>query len=467
MKRFFLGTFLVLFTLTLINAQEYKKQLKNANKTLSKYYLDPASNKADLPTAVAIIDQVFSADDAKADPEAWITKGQIFNEIAKGEMNKKVLDSSYMLGSPNAGLIGLEAFEKAISLATKKSHTKDALEGLRFNEDYTNNIAITFFQAQDYDNAYTNFAGTLKAHNVLKTNKTASRIDDPIIKSDQIFYSAVSAYFGKNKDAATPLFEELYNAGKAQPLVYEALFTVNADKDIDKAMKILEAGRMANPEDNGLLFAEINYYLKAGKLEVLTDKLKAAIAKEPDNVSVYNTLGNVYDQLNQKERANPSSYKILKEGPQGGCYYENENGNKVYVERANCKGLKDVQHNPKAEEYFDLAFSYFEQVLAKDPKNFDAVYSQGALYYNKAASMTAKLNELSNDYSSAGTKKYNTIKAEMDNIFKEALPYFLKAEQADPKDQNTMIALKEIYAREGELEKSALYKEKLEALNSK
>ena len=429
MKRFFLGTFLVLFTLTLINAQEYKKQLKNANKTLSKYYLDPASNKADLPTAVAIIDQVFSADDAKADPEAWITKGQIFNEIAKGEMNKKVLDSSYMLGSPNAGLIGLEAFEKAISLATKKSHTKDALEGLRFNEDYTNNIAITFFQAQDYDNAYTNFAGTLKAHNVLKSNKTASRIDDPIIKSDQIFYSAVSAYFGKNKDAATPLFEELYNAGKAQPLVYEALFTVNADKDIDKAMKILEAGRMANPEDNGLLFAEINYYLKAGKLEVLTDKLKAAIAKEPDNVSVYNTLGNVYDQLNQKERT--------------------------------------ANNMEKAEEYFKLAFGYFEQVLAKDPKNFDAVYSQGALYYNKAASMTAKLNELSNDYSSAGTKKYNTIKAEMDNIFKEALPYFLKAEQADPKDQNTMIALKEIYAREGELEKSALYKEKLEALNSK
>ncbi len=427
MKRFFLGTLLVLFTLTLINAQEYKKQLKNANKTLSKYYLDPVANTADLATAIATIDQVFSADDAKADPEAWITRGQIFNEIAKAEMNKKVLDPAYVLGTPNAGLSGLEAFEKAISIAAKKSHTKDALEGMRFNEDYTNNIAITFFQAQDYDNAYTNFAGTLKAHNILKSNKMASRIDDPVVKNDQLFYTGVAAYFGKNKDAAIPLFEELYNAGKAQPLVYEALFTSNADKDIDKAMKILEAGRAANPDDNGLLFAEINYYLKAGKLEVLTDKLKAAIAKEPDNVSVYNTLGNVYDQLNQKERA--------------------------------------ANNIEKAEEYFKLAFSYFEQALAKDPKNFDAVYSQGALYYNKAASMTAKLNELSNDYSSAGTKKYNAIKAEMDGIFKQALPYFLKAEQADPKDQNTMIALKEIYAREGDLEKSAIYKEKLEALN--
>lgn len=32
--------------------------------------------------------------------------------------------------------------------------------------------------------------------------------------------------------------------------------------------------------------------------------------------------------------------------------------------------------------------------------------------------MTAKLNELSNDFSSAGTKKYNAIKAEMDAEFK-------------------------------------------------
>ena len=87
MKRFFLGTLLVLFTISLTNAQEYKKQLKNANKTLSKYFIDPVAFKADLTTAIASIDQIFSAADASADPEAWLTKGQIFNEIAKAEMN--------------------------------------------------------------------------------------------------------------------------------------------------------------------------------------------------------------------------------------------------------------------------------------------------------------------------------------------------------------------------------------------
>ena len=83
MKQFFLSTIILLAAFSMVNAQEYKKQLKNANKTLSKYYLDPVANKAELSTALASIDAIFAADDAKADPEAWITKGQIFNEIAK------------------------------------------------------------------------------------------------------------------------------------------------------------------------------------------------------------------------------------------------------------------------------------------------------------------------------------------------------------------------------------------------
>ena len=80
--------------------------------------------------------------------------------------------------------------------------------------------------------------------------------------------------------------------------------------------------------------------------------------------------------------------------------------------------------------------------------------------------MTSMLNELGNDYSSAGTKKYNAIKAEMDGLFGEALPFFLKAEELDPKDMNTMIALKEIYARQGLLDKSKEYKTKMESLGN-
>ena len=100
----------------------------------------------------------------------------------------------------------------------------------------------------------------------------------------------------------------------------------------------------------------------------------------------------------------------------------------------------------------------------KDPTNFDAVYSQGALYYNKAATYTERINELANDFSAEGTKKYDALKAEMDALFEEALPFFLKAEEMNSKDLNTLIALREINARVNNMEKVTEYKNKIDAL---
>ena len=52
----------------------------------------------------------------------------------------------------------------------------------------------------------------------------------------------------------------------------------------------------------------------------------------------------------------------------------------------------------------------------------------------------------------------------MDGLFEQALPYFQKAETRDGNDMNTLIALKEIYARLNDLEKSNGYKARIEAL---
>lgn len=427
MKNVWFLTLILAFSFQSLSAQEYKKQLKNANKTLGKYYLEPAENMAALNEALSTISDVFTTPEAQADADAWNTKGQIFNEIASAEMIKYDMDSkmggSYKLATPDAGLQAMAAFKKAIETSIKKSQVKDALEGLKQTENHTNNIGIVFFQMQDWPQAYKNLNASYEIHKLLKNNETPSRLNSEDVLKDHLFYTAVAAYYGENSAEAEELFSMLYTMGSTESLVFEGLFTLTVEKDETKAMEILEAGRKANPDDSGLLFAEINYYLKAGKLQVLTNKLKAAIAKEPDNVSVYTTLGNVYDQLNQQER--------------------------------------QAGNDDQADMYFNEAFSYFNQALEKDESNFDATYSLGALYYNKAAGMTSKLNELSNDFSSAGTKKYNALKAEMDGYFQKALPFFQKAEQIDPSDLNTMIALREIYARSGELDKAEEYKKKI------
>ena len=52
----------------------------------------------------------------------------------------------------------------------------------------------------------------------------------------------------------------------------------------------------------------------------------------------------------------------------------------------------------------------------------------------------------------------------MAGLFSQALPYFLKADSIDGTDRNTIIALKEIFARQDNFEKSNMYRDKLDSL---
>ncbi|MBK8620439.1 MAG: hypothetical protein IPN79_01425 [Saprospiraceae bacterium] len=425
MRIFFVFIMALSFMLPL-TGQDAKKSLKTATKNVSKYFLDPAANPGLLDEAVTALESSFSAPEVNADPEAWNLKGQTYNEISLAEINTRIIDPNYKFKKVDASLKAMESFQKGMELALKKYHTKDALNGIVECENNLNNTGIFLFQEQNYNDAYKFFDATLKAKDILNSNGEKSRLDDVAIYGEQVFYTGVCGYYGDNPELSIPHFEKLFTKGNAQPLVYVGLFSLTVDKDEAKAFTYLDAGRKIYPDDNEILFAEINYYIKVNKYEQLVAKLKQAIAKEPDNLSVYNALGNVYDQLNQNER--------------------------------------NAGNTEKAEEFFGLAFENYGKVLEKDPKNFDAIYSQGALYYNKAASLVTKINEISNDFSSAGQKKYNSLKTEMDGYFAESLPFFQKAEAINANDLSVLIALKEIYARQGDLAKSNAYKARIEQI---
>ncbi len=193
----------------------------------------------------------------------------------------------------------------------------------------------------------------------------------------------------------------------------------------EEAYPILENARKQFPDDLSLLFAEINHYLKLQKMNELIARLETAIKMEPTNVSLYSVMGNVYDNLHQK---------ITKDG-----------GDQA-----------------EADGYFTKSLEYFNKAIELDPKNVEALYSIGALYYNKAALTSQKMNALNEDYSKEGLKKFNDLKALVFKQFDESLPYFQRAEAINPNDLNTLIALKEIYAKKDQLELSKEFKARLE-----
>lgn len=428
MKKLISAFFMICLFVSTGVAQDGKKLMKNASKLIGKYITKPADNPNAFSEAQDLMMQAFEDKEYASSASAYISKGDIYNKIADNEIKAKLLNPEAEFTDINVATIAYEAYSKALELSTKKGDTKDALNGLIASENNLNNYASELYRVKDYANAFKNFQGSIGAYETLLANEKESRLADPKAVTDQKFFTAVCGYLAKMNAEVKPLFEELHANGSEEALVYEALYNINKDDDPDKAIGYLEEGRTKFPDDSQMLFSEINHYLTAGKLDILIEKLKLAMEKEPENVSVINTLGSVYDQL---------SVSAAESGD-----------------------------TAKRDEYFGEAMKYYEMVLAKEPQNFDAIYSKGALYYNKAANMTTSINEMSNDFSPAGTKKYNALKEEMDGYFKQALPIFLEAETLNGKDQNTIVALREIYARQNNFEKVDEYKAKLEALGA-
>lgn len=431
MKNIICSFILGVMALSMINAQDPAKDVKKADRLLGLYLLDTKSNKEKLIEARKLIDAVAEDTSVSHLFKTHYTKGNIYNELASIDNIKLVLSAKAKLENPDAALIAFESLSKAKSLAVKSYEIKDVLNSLRETSQYLNNFASGAYNNQEFYSAFKQFAAVLKINTLLKeaNEKPIFESQDDINKQKYII--AVCALTDKKYDEAKPYLVDLEkenytDSSGAGPVIYESLYKIFSTSDTVKAESYLQKGRTLYPDDSNLLFAEINSFLKKGKLNELIDKLKLAVAKEPNNMSIKTTLGNVYDNMCQKEW---------------------EKGDMV-----------------KAQEYFNESLKYYQEALDKEPSNVVALYSIGALYYNYAAIVSKEANKLSNDYSSAGTKKYKEKQAEMEAYFDKALPYFEQADKFDNKDVNTLIALKEIYAKKGKFDKSNEIKARLESL---
>ncbi len=389
-----------------LQAQAYKKQLKNLGKSVAKYNKDPEKNAGKINEAMTLLDEVMAMDGAKSDPKVLNAKGKLFSSIINTQIIGNLTDPTKTLTNPDAAIMAYNAFTDAMSNAgDDKGAKKDALKGLTDVQRHLDNVGIIHYNAKDYKNSFANFSKVIALHDALPANGGKSMMADDVALEDKLYITAAVGLYGEELEAATPYFEKLYAMDTNEALVYEGLYKIKND------VKYLDEGRTKFPSDKGLLFAKINHELTAGNLDAAKTSLEAAIKEDPENVTVYVTAGSVAEKIGDKE----------------------------------------------------AALKYYNQGLEIDPENFDATYSIGAMHYNEAAAMTEDINKYANDFSKAGTAKYNELKKTMDSKFDVALPFFLKAEGLNAKDLNTLIALKEIYARKNDMTKAGEYKTKIEA----
>jgi len=101
----------------------------------------------------------------------------------------------------------------------------------------------------------------------------------------------------------------------------------------------------------------------------------------------------------------------------------------------------------------------YRKVLSADSNNFSANYNLGIIYYNKGVEIVKKM-----DYG-LDLDGLTKMQDELFEIFRTSLPYMKKAYDLDPRRRETLIGLEGIYFSMNDVEKSELFKKKIEELD--
>jgi tetratricopeptide (TPR) repeat protein len=336
----------------------------------------------ELNEAKAAIDEAAKNEQTIGLAKTWVYRGQVYYAIA--------LDTTGTYNVPDALDISLSSFKEGGKLDTKKEFEEDISRGVEGIAFMNFNRGVIPYNNKEFELALKHFNAVSEAYDFLNQTYNLGIVD-----TTAMFYGAFAATGCRKYDIAKNKYETLLSANHKKPEIFQGLEVIALSMgDTAQALKYIEQGRTMFPDNNQLMFDELNIYLAQNKTQEVLNKLKDAIAKNPSSVELNYVLGNKYDS-NLKDTAN--------------------------------------------------AIKYYEAALKIKPDFFDALYSAGALYYNQAVNINDVMNKLG--YDQASQKKYNILEVERDKMFSRALPYFERAYAVDASDKDTKSALREIYTR--------------------
>lgn len=408
-----------------VSAAAQKSQIRAANNALSD---------GDVEKAKTAIEAAVNDESTKNSAGAWYTRGLVYMNL-----QEKAGDAAATKFYPEAG----NSFKKAISI--DPGHEKQAMTNNLFAiAIYNFNDGLNAFDKQNYQAAYDNFTEVVNIAGLEEGKRFASIKNMDTIAHQSALYRGYSAYYSNRYDEALPSLV----AAKGDPIVknaniYLMLSDIYMAKNDNAAAEANFAEAKATyPDNKAIANAELNYYIKSGKQADLIKKLEEAITADPANTDLLFALGTTYDGM-----ANPKDSK----------------GN-------------DLPKPANFNDLFTKAETTYLNALKADANKVDVNFNTGALYFNRAVMVNTDMNNITGS-SSADIKKYDALKVQRDEWFGKALPYLERTlSTLDAKgfnnlsndDKNTyqssIVAMREIYAKQNKMDKVAELKAKQEAI---
>ena len=357
----------------------------NANLYLKSGTLDKAKSEIDK----AVVHEK-TANSAKT----WFTKGEVYSAMLNSPL------PAYKSLAENALDESLAAYDKAIALdkpggefAKQAEEKKKALSEVIYVSAI--NEGVKMYNEKNLDGALQQLE---KAHQ-------ANPKDTLALQNLALIAEQAEKY-----DIAKTNYNRLIAMNYTKPNVYKRLYYIN--KDIDKnnaeALKVLEAGLKANPNDKDLMLEELNTYISSGRGAEAITKLENAIKVDPNNANLYNVLGEIYNQSKKT----------------------------------------------------DLAEQNFKKALAINPTDYNANYNLGVIHFNKGAELSKKYNKMD---AVSQRKAAATTEPQIKKHFNNALPFFETALKANPTDNSTMDTLARVYLALGRTKDAEAMNKKADA----
>ncbi|WNH12065.1 tetratricopeptide repeat protein [Thalassobellus suaedae] len=272
-----------------------------------------------------------------------------------------------------------------------------------------------------------------------------------------LYYAAATAVNVQEFDRALGLYEELKNLGYTG--VKKEYFATNNETGEEEVLEkstrdlyvkakshINPGERLTESKKPEIVKNVALIYVSQGNNEKAIEAMKAARAESPDDINLILSEANVHYKMGNMDEFKKLLEKATQMDP----------GN---AELQYNLGVVSAEAN-----HIEEAKGYYEKTIELDPNYINAYINLSALVLAGEEPLIKEMNGLGT--SKADDKRYDELRDQRQNIYREAIPYLAKAIEIDAKNLSASKTLMNIYSILGETDKYKSLKETVDALEA-
>ncbi|GAA4270029.1 tetratricopeptide repeat protein [Hyunsoonleella aestuarii] len=393
-----------------------KKELKAAEKAIKN------QNYVEAKAALSQAEGLMSAMDEKSKEKFYFLNGQAL--YAGGEGSSQDIEAAIdNLGKVKNGYKAEIATIKQNMVNNFLTKGNTAYESENYNE------ASSYFE-----HAYkTNKKDTVYLYYAAATAVTVPDYDRALVLYDEL-----------KKLGYTGIAEQFYAVGKEDG--EEELFPNKGLRDIavKQGTHIKPTDKKSESKKAEIVKNVALIYVSTGDNEKAIAAMKDARAESPDDVNLILTEANVHFKMGNTEKFKSLLEEATKMDPNN----------------------PELQYNlgVVAAESNDIesAKSYYKKAIELDPNFINAYINMAAVILGEEEGLIEEMNGLGS--SAADDKRYDELKEERQQLYRDAIPFLSKALEMDAGSVSAATTLMNIYSVLGETDKYKEMKAKVDSM---